>query len=67
MQRFGMVLSFVPLLAVGPASAHPGHGDSTNGLWHYLTEPGHLLGMVAVVLGVGGLAYALRRLRRHYV
>lgn len=66
MQRFSLILSLLPLLAASRVLAHPGHGNSANGLLHYLTEPEHLLGMVALLLGMGGLVYGLKRLRRYY-
>ncbi len=52
------------VLLVSPALAHPGHGGSDNGLWHYLVEPLHLLGLITLLLGVAAIAYLLRRLRR---
>lgn len=45
--------------------AHPGHGAGGEGLWHYLTEPLHLIGLVVVLLvGIGACHLLLRR-RRH--
>lgn len=65
MKQLNVILSLALLLAATAVSAHPGHGHSANGLWHYLTEPEHLLGVLVLLLGVSGLVYVRRRLRRH--
>ena len=48
-----------------PPLAHAGHGnpDWTDSVLHYLTEPVHLAGLLAVgaVLALGGWAAARRR------
>jgi hypothetical protein len=54
------------LLATVTAMAHAGHGNSETGLWHYLTEPAHLFGSIAVVVGLAGIVLLLLRLRRQY-
>lgn len=45
-----------------PCMAHDGHGNGLfSGIWHYLTEPGHLL---VLVLSIGIVASWLSMLRR---
>lgn len=58
----GSLLAASPLLL-----AHSGHGSQESqdsGWWHYLVEPLHLVGIVAVVAGAVGLLVVLRRMRR---
>jgi hypothetical protein len=59
-----LLLNSLVLLA-SQAQAHGGHGSS-EGLLHYVTEPLHLIGLVAVVAGVVGLFAVLLRLRRQH-
>jgi hypothetical protein len=46
------------------AEAHEGHGHTSNGLLHYLVEPEHLLGLIAVLVVVGSLAVRYIRHKR---
>jgi hypothetical protein len=61
-----IVLFGIGLLSAANAMAHAGHGNSANSLWHYLTEPLHLFGSIAVVVGLAGVVLVLLRLRRHH-
>ena len=44
--------------------AHPGHGTTSPSSWsHYLTEPVHVVTLVAAIVAIVALAVALRRNR----
>jgi hydrogenase/urease accessory protein HupE len=48
-----LVVAIVVVLVPSLALAHPGHGQSDGGsLRHYLTEPEHLVALLAVVAAV---------------
>ncbi len=53
-------LIIASILMATAASSHPGHGESS-GLVHYLTEPLHTIGGVALVLAAVGGARAVYR------
>lgn len=47
------------------AFAHPGHGDTDPDSWvHYLTEPVHVIGLVAAIAIVLVAILGLRALRQ---
>ncbi len=53
------VISFIVLMVLPViAFAHPGHG-ATDGhsLWHYLTEPFHIISMIAALILLVGVIY----------
>ncbi len=54
------------LLLSSHVLAHTGHGSRDNGLMHYLSEPLHLFGIIAVASGVAGILFVLQRLRRQH-
>lgn len=57
-----LILSMV-IMPFSSALAHQGHGSSNNSFIHYLTEPLHLLGIVALIVGVAAII-TMRLLRR---
>ena len=64
-----VVFACLTLLASG-ASAHPGHGQPGDGtsLLHYLTEPIHVVAIVAVLLTVvSGWSILLGRTARQRI
>ena len=66
MKRLQKLILSGSLLPGSNAMAHTGHGNSHNGLWHYLVEPVHLFGIAAIVVGVVGIVFFLLRLRRQH-
>jgi hypothetical protein len=47
------------------AFAHPGHGDTEPDSWlHYLTEPVHVIGLVAAIAIVAVAVIGLRAFRQ---
>lgn len=54
------------LLPLATALAHEGHGSNSHTLLHYLTEPLHLFGLVALLVGVVAIATILMLLRSQH-
>lgn len=54
------------LPGVSSAWAHDGHSSGASGIWHYLLEPVHLAGIVAVIAGIAAILFLLLRLRRQH-
>ena len=55
MRRLGLSTLALAMVSLGPqAWGHPGHGVSAepNGIFHYLTEPLHLLPLIALAAAV---------------
>jgi hypothetical protein len=62
--RGWMLLAIVVCLVPAVALAHPGHGDGEPSSWrHYLTEPIHVLVVVAAVAAIAG-GWRVHRRRR---
>jgi hypothetical protein len=63
------VVAITALTVSSPASAHPGHGlgGGSYSLLHYVTEPLHLLGGLAVVAAfvLGAALLRIARTRAH--
>lgn len=58
------------LVASSPivAHAHPGHGTTDPDSWaHYLTEPVHVVTLVAALAAATGIGVAWRRARKRRV
>lgn len=60
------LVSIASFAVASAAAAHPGHGRAGDayGLQHYLTEPVHVLGGLALLLGAALAAACLSRRAR---
>jgi hypothetical protein len=64
MNYLRLLILSMAIMPVSSALAHEGHGSSNNTYLHYLTEPLHLLGIVALIVGVAAILTMLLQLRR---
>ena len=65
--RKTVILGTVVLCQTSWTAAHPGHGchGGSHGLWHYLSEPTHLVMIGAVLVPVVVGIHWLRRIAGH--